>query len=292
MPKELAPAFQVYAAEFINDIHVQMMLPDELGVYFRLLCYSWIEDGLPDDPGILESLAFCGSFPRTYIQHEHGDNACSTVVHRPFNEIWKVVADRFYTDESDGRLRNPRLEKERAKQRVRRKQQVAAGEKSGQARKRTRAEQALNTSSTPVERPGNSLSSSLSSPSSPTPKKKIKKSDVTRPPASFPVGVLVIVDRLKTLIEKKTRRDLPPGTRDKWAVHIDKLHWFDGIGVARQGAALTEYEANYGRMHWPEIQTGQAWRDKFQKLENAIAREKAEARNPMIPEDEYEMEEE
>lgn len=303
MPKELAPAFQVYAAEFINDIHVQTMLPDELGVYFRLLCLCWIEDGLPNDPIVLEALAFGGSLSRLRGRRpatpEEATNNRSTDVHRAFNELWTAVSPRFYIDDSDGRLRNPRMEKERAKQRTRREkkekrreQQVEAGRKSAESRKRTPAEQPSNIPSTPVERSAVSLSSSLSSPPSVVPKKKIKKSAATRPPASFSAGVLSIVDRLKILIEKKTRRALPSGTRDKWAVHIDKLHRLDGITESRQHSALSAYEANYGRMHWPEIQSGQSWRDKFQKLENAMTREKAEARNPMIPEEEYEMEEE
>lgn len=256
-----SPAFQFYPKDYLSDPKVIAMDWDARGMHVHCMCIAWglqPECRLPDDDDYLWRL----------VGKPEGWDRLKPQIFR----AWVLEDDGFWVQK---RL----LREWQAQQERRAKKKAAADSRWDTYRRNADAVQPQ-------------CPSSPSSPSSPTPKKKIKKSDVTRPPASFPVGVLVIVDRLKTLIEKKTRRDLPPGTRDKWAVHIDKLHWFDGIGVARQGAALTEYEANYGRMHWPEIQTGQAWRDKFQKLENAIAREKAEARNPMIPEEEYEMEEE
>ena len=119
MAKEVAPAWQCYAADFIGDLHVKVMTPDEVGVYFILLNHCWIEDGLPNKPKMLESLCM---------------NGCSTSVQRPFAEIWKVVKKRFYVDK--GLLRNKRQEEYREELKAKRAKAKLAGIASGKARKK------------------------------------------------------------------------------------------------------------------------------------------------------------
>ncbi len=168
MAKEIAPAFQVYAADFMNDIKVQLMLPDELGVYWALLCFAWIEDGLPDDLMILDSLAFRGSRGRLTGSES---NERSTIVHRAFNEIWEYVKQMFYLDESDGRLRNKRQEEIREEQRAKRPGHVKAGIESGRIRRKIARERTLNKRSTNVAKTLNTSTSSSTSSSKtpPTP---------------------------------------------------------------------------------------------------------------------------
>jgi uncharacterized protein YdaU (DUF1376 family) len=44
------PAFQFYPKDFLTDEAVAVMSDEELGFYFRCLCYAWLNDGLPADP--------------------------------------------------------------------------------------------------------------------------------------------------------------------------------------------------------------------------------------------------
>jgi uncharacterized protein YdaU (DUF1376 family) len=45
------PAFQFYPQDFLSDLNVQSMTDEEVGIYIKLLCHCWIEDGLPVDGG-------------------------------------------------------------------------------------------------------------------------------------------------------------------------------------------------------------------------------------------------
>lgn len=81
------PFFNFYPERFMSGV-VHMDDTDQIR-YLRLLCHSWIMDGLPNDKKILKRLA-------------GGD-------------ISELVAEKFIKAE-DGRLRNLRLEEERRKQ--------------------------------------------------------------------------------------------------------------------------------------------------------------------------------
>ena len=39
-----APAFQWYPKDFIADIDVQIMTPEQRGAYIMLLSYAWLQD--------------------------------------------------------------------------------------------------------------------------------------------------------------------------------------------------------------------------------------------------------
>ena len=78
-----------------------------VGVYVRLLCYAW-EEPLPTD--MEELAALVGETPKK------------------FEKIWPRVK-KCFTETADGFV-NPRLEQERTKQQLRRKQQSDAGKKA------------------------------------------------------------------------------------------------------------------------------------------------------------------
>lgn len=82
------PAFQLYPQDFLADLNVRDMSDKELGMYMRLLCHCWIEDGLPAD-------------------------GTSRVVEGYFKKS-ATVARCFV--EKDGKYRNPRLDLERERQ--------------------------------------------------------------------------------------------------------------------------------------------------------------------------------
>ncbi len=50
-----APAFQFYASDFIGG--TMQFTAEETGVYIRLLCYQWMNGGLPNDKNRIRSIA-------------------------------------------------------------------------------------------------------------------------------------------------------------------------------------------------------------------------------------------
>jgi len=83
------PSFQFYPQDFLSDLNVRSMSHAEVGMYIKLLCHCWIEDGLPT-------------------------NGSSRVVDLYFKKS-PTVARCFV--EIDGKYRNSRLDLEREKQR-------------------------------------------------------------------------------------------------------------------------------------------------------------------------------
>jgi len=82
------PSFQFYPQDFLSDLNVQSMTDEEIGLYCQLLCYCWIEDGLPIKGG------------------------------SPLVDLWfekhPILANCFIA--KGGKYRNPRLDLERQKQ--------------------------------------------------------------------------------------------------------------------------------------------------------------------------------
>jgi uncharacterized protein YdaU (DUF1376 family) len=87
------PYYKFYPADAESDERFKFMSLEERGLYWTLLNHSWVNDGIPFETLRLSRL--CG------ISEDH------------FKTLWKVVGECFYLD--NGRLRNKRLEEERAK---------------------------------------------------------------------------------------------------------------------------------------------------------------------------------
>jgi len=81
------PSFQYYPQDFLSDLHVQSMTDEQVGKYSKLLCYCWIEDGLEIGSPLVE---------QWFKRHP-------------------ILRQCFI--EKDGKYRNPRLDREREKQR-------------------------------------------------------------------------------------------------------------------------------------------------------------------------------
>lgn len=113
-----SPAFSVYVNEWLGSPRITLMLPEEEGAYFRLLCYAWGDPdcSLPDDDEVLARLSRLG---------DRWLNGCSTAVRACFEKH----------PNKPGRIYNPRLFLERKKQERNKKQKAAAGVKSGEARR-------------------------------------------------------------------------------------------------------------------------------------------------------------
>lgn len=111
--KGRAPAFQLYASDFLGDPKVQVMTHEEVGVYLRLLCYSWLEDGLPTDHKVLAK--FLHATPRK------------------FKSLWEAVGPCWYED--GDRYRQKRQEAVREAQRQHRLKSSEGGKKSAENRR-------------------------------------------------------------------------------------------------------------------------------------------------------------
>jgi uncharacterized protein YdaU (DUF1376 family) len=108
-----SPAFQFYAADFLADEAVAAMTYEERGVYITLLSHAWMEGGIPSD---LDQLARLLHLSR-----------------RRLDRVWPAIATRW-TANGNGRLVNPRLERERKKQEEWRRKSAKGGRASGRSR--------------------------------------------------------------------------------------------------------------------------------------------------------------
>jgi len=115
MSVEKPPAFQFYPKDFLTAESVRLMSLKERGVYITLLCHNWLEQSLPNHVPTLAKLVDL----RTKV----------------FATMWNSVLARCFFTGSDGRLRNPRLEREREKQAEFRAIKAAAGRLGGRPKK-------------------------------------------------------------------------------------------------------------------------------------------------------------
>lgn len=87
------PAFQFYARDWLADLNVRLMTPDQRGYYIDLLCFCWEKDGLP--ASVVELGRLVGLRPAAA------------------ERVLGPVVSRFV--EKDGQLRMPRLDDYRVK---------------------------------------------------------------------------------------------------------------------------------------------------------------------------------
>lgn len=134
-----SPAFQFYPKDFISDEQQTAMSIAECGIYIRLLCACWTNGSIPSDLSRLHTL--CGA------------------TQREMQKYWPAVSVKFVPHPTEtGRLVNPRMERERAKQTEYRGRQASAATKRWQYRN--------NATALPPHPSGNALLSSSSSSSS------------------------------------------------------------------------------------------------------------------------------
>lgn len=111
-----SPAFQFYPKDFLTDEEQASMTIAEAGVYIRLLCACWNHGSLPADLSRLAKLA----------------GATLAEMRR----CWPAVSVKFLPHPmEDGRLINPRLEREREKQHGFRRRQSDNGKRGGRPKK-------------------------------------------------------------------------------------------------------------------------------------------------------------
>jgi len=118
------PAFQLYAADFYMDTAAWTAW--EVGIYFRLLMYEWINNGIPNE---IESIARIVG--EAVPEKDKRFNRRRNVILCEFGvNFTRNVCQKFVVNEN-GFLINSRLEKERKKQDEYRKNQIESGRKGG-----------------------------------------------------------------------------------------------------------------------------------------------------------------
>lgn len=158
MAAEKSPAFQFYPKDFLTDSHVAGMSLQERGAYITLLCLCWQEQSLPMDTKRLANMV--------------------GVPVRHFTRLWPALEVCFKL--VDGRLIQPRLERERQKQIDYRAMKAAAGAMGG----RPKAEAKQDESRDKAE-----VKQNESRPLSRTEAKKSPPSSSSSP-SSFPISDL------------------------------------------------------------------------------------------------------
>ncbi len=124
MAKEKSPAFQFYPKDVLSDGNAMAMPAEAFGIYMRLLCFDWIDDGLIDCQKTWMRL---GGFDPFDFQGEERRA-----------EDWDIIISHIKPQfvphpTKEGFVTNPRLLKEREKQSER------SAEASKSAKKRWQA---------------------------------------------------------------------------------------------------------------------------------------------------------
>ena len=101
-----SPAFQLYASDF--DMDTASWNNDEVGIYFRLLMYQWVNGSVPSDVARLAKIA--------------------RMSQKKFQNRWKIISGKFKENGNNG-LINQRMEKTRQKQDNYMKSQSDAGKR-------------------------------------------------------------------------------------------------------------------------------------------------------------------
>jgi hypothetical protein len=115
MAKETSPAFQFYPRDFLSDENVAMMTYPELGMYWKLCCHCWLEGSIPGDLGGIARL----------LRIQPAD----------LESAWGIIGKCFAVSRKlEGRLIQPRLERERDKQKYFRKLKSEQGKEGAKRR--------------------------------------------------------------------------------------------------------------------------------------------------------------
>ena len=121
--KEILPAFLMYAGDFLSDENVMAMDNRAVGVYAKLICFAWMECGVPDDPDMLRRMVkeTETQWPDIWEQIKRCFSDAQALVKRGISKA-QVRPGRLYLF---------RLETERARQEELKERYVSAGRKGG-----------------------------------------------------------------------------------------------------------------------------------------------------------------
>lgn len=111
--KQKAPSYQWYPKDYETDEAVKLMTYEEEGIYRRLLDHQSLHGGIPADVGLIAKLVPKVSPAR-------------------FKKLWPSMAAKFR--QTEGRLINPRLERQRRELQEFKEAAAEAGRRGAEAR--------------------------------------------------------------------------------------------------------------------------------------------------------------
>lgn len=106
------PAFQFYPKDYESDENVKLMSLEQEGAYLRLLCHAWLHGSIPEEVGPLARIC--------------------RVSRRKMAGLWPGV--RLCFEPRDGRLVNPRMERDRADLDAFRRERSESGRRGARSR--------------------------------------------------------------------------------------------------------------------------------------------------------------
>ena len=118
-----------YPKDLLSDAQAMAMSNEALGIYWKLLCHDWINDGFPELETAIKTL---GGYELT-------DRAGKLRPQEDFENIFYTMDRQFIQHPTKlVFVTNPRLIKERKKQEKNRKEKAKAGRASAKKRARKR----------------------------------------------------------------------------------------------------------------------------------------------------------
>jgi len=152
--KQKAPAFQFYPKDLLTDSTAMLMSNECLGIYIKLLCHDWINDGIPKDPTKFMKLG----------NYDHFNEVGSPRDGDEYSDIIKHISEMFVKHpEKPNYMTNKRLLKERLKQAEFSKTKSEAGKKGAISRWQSHDSANSSAIGLPMAKNGSSSSSSSSS---------------------------------------------------------------------------------------------------------------------------------
>lgn len=107
------PYFPLYPGDVLSDPRVLAMNISEFGLHMRCLLVAWAGEGIPADPAKLARMV--------------------GITAKQLEKAWPALQE-LWLDGPEGRLVNPRQERERQEASAKHERRVAAGRKGGKAR--------------------------------------------------------------------------------------------------------------------------------------------------------------
>lgn len=121
--REKSPAFQFYPKDFLTDAKVMCMSNEVVGMYIKLLCIDWLEDGIWPE----QVLRLAG-----YEGDPSSEEASRAIAE--LRSCFTIHPDKML------KITNKRLLRERRKQEEKREERRKSGKKGGKAKQKNRLE--------------------------------------------------------------------------------------------------------------------------------------------------------
>jgi len=247
---EKRPSFQFYPKDFLSDTDTMAMPNEAIGIYFKLLCYDWVNDGIHNnDKKIMRIVNF--------EWHDFNGNERDI---EDYNIILSHIHSKFIAHPSkEGFLTNPRLQKEREKQKDFIQKKINAGKEGASKRWDKPKHTHIAKNSTPIVLP---MAKNSSSSSSSIIKKNIYiKRKFTKPSLSEVVGYC-----------KQRGNGIDA---EKFIAHYESKGWMIGKTPMKdwKSAIITWEKNSEKKIDERDRKPGEAyevWQLRLYKLENNI----------------------